>query len=182
MSHNVADLVKIFDACFRATENTLLIHGASEPLYLPANVYCPFNRIYSTHNYFSSALHEVSHWCIAGVNRRQQVDYGYWYNPDGRTMQQQIAFECVEVKPQALEYIFSFVSKSRFNVSIDNLSSTMSDTEYEGIQRQFTQKINEQISLYLMHGLPYRAQIFVDALSSHYRGGESINWGHCRLA
>ncbi len=35
-------------------------------------------------DFFASALHEISHWCVAGKARREQVDFGYWYCPDGR--------------------------------------------------------------------------------------------------
>ena len=34
---------------------------------------------------FNSALHEISHWTIAGKERRLLADLGYWYAPDGRT-------------------------------------------------------------------------------------------------
>ncbi len=53
--------------------------------------------------FYASALHEIAHWCIAGENRCQQVDYGYWYEPNGRSEERQFEFEKVEVKPQALE-------------------------------------------------------------------------------
>ncbi len=39
------------------------------------------------------------HWCIAGKARRNRVDFGYWYCPDGRDAQTQSQFEDVEVKP-----------------------------------------------------------------------------------
>ncbi|MEA7548766.1 elongation factor P hydroxylase, partial [Salmonella enterica subsp. enterica serovar Anatum] len=43
--------------------------------------------------------YEISHWCIAGKARRELVDFGYWYCPDGRDAQTQSQFEDVEVKP-----------------------------------------------------------------------------------
>lgn len=54
---------------------------------------------------FNSALHEISHWTIAGKERRLLADLGYWYAPDGRTREQQALFEQVEVKPQAIEWL-----------------------------------------------------------------------------
>jgi elongation factor P hydroxylase len=72
-------------------------------------------------DYFASALHEVAHWCIAGEQRRQQLDFGYWYAPDGRSPEQQGAFEAVEYKPQALEWFFSLACGYRFRLSADNL-------------------------------------------------------------
>ncbi len=55
----------------------------------------------SSRTVFASALHEISHWCIAGKARRELVDFGYWYCPDGRDAMTQSQFEDVEVKPQA---------------------------------------------------------------------------------
>jgi len=73
------------------------------------------------HGFYASALHEVAYWCIAGEKRRQLVDYGYWYCPDGRDIQTQHQFENVEIKPQALEWLFCVASDFPFNVSCDNL-------------------------------------------------------------
>lgn len=56
---------------------------------------------------FNSALHEISHWTIAGAKRRLLPDLGYWYAPDGRTKEQQDLFEQVEIKPQAIEWLFA---------------------------------------------------------------------------
>lgn len=42
-----------------------------------------------------------------GEKRRQLVDFGYWYAPDGRSAEQQELFQAVEVKPQAMEWILS---------------------------------------------------------------------------
>lgn len=182
MSHNVFELVSIFDSCFKHSESTLLIPGSTEPLYLPADTYCPYHRIFSTQDFFSSALHEISHWCIAGCARRLQVDYGYWYNPDGRTVQQQVAFESVEVCPQALECIFSFAAGIRFNVSVDNLSSTMSAELYQQLEQQFAARVNRQVEVYLDQGLPERATVFLNALLAMYQQEHAINWKNCHVS
>ena len=50
------------------------------------------------------------------------MDYGYWYQPDGRDEQTQAEFEKVEVKPQALEWIFTQSLGQEFFLSTDNLS------------------------------------------------------------
>lgn len=107
MQHDAQDLVTLFNKTFLSTENTELAGGYNEPLYQPAMPDNPTHRILFTHDYFASALHEVAHWCVAGTTRRQQVDYGYWYEPDGRTQEQQHLFEKVEVRPQAFEWIFA---------------------------------------------------------------------------
>ena len=96
-------LEEVFNRCFLLTENTRLVGGSAEPLYRPAGDGQEQHLLYYREDYFASALHEVAHWCIAGEARRQLVDFGYWYAPEGRDSQQQRAFESVEVKPQALE-------------------------------------------------------------------------------
>src|SRR3990167_9984648 len=106
-THDCQDLIEIFNGLFEQSEATTLIGGSDEPMYLPADQDNPFNRVIFTYDYYASALHEIAHWCLAGDARRKQVDYGYWYFPEGRTAEQQMLFENAEVKPQALECIFS---------------------------------------------------------------------------
>src|SRR5699024_8041815 len=93
------DLEVLFAKCFYAEHQTLLVGGASEPLYTPWSGKEPA-KVYYTRDYFRSALHEIAHWCIAGAQRRQQTDFGYWYAPEGRDAKQQANFEQVEVNPQ----------------------------------------------------------------------------------
>ena len=78
--------------------------GEDEPIYLPADQQCAHHRIIFAHGFFASALHEISHWCIAGPERRLLVDFGYWYEPDGRDVLKQAEFERLEIKPQAVEW------------------------------------------------------------------------------
>ncbi|RXX74984.1 elongation factor P hydroxylase, partial [Klebsiella pneumoniae] len=66
-------------------------------------------------------LHEISHWCVAGKARREQVDFGYWYCPDGRDAMTQSQFEDVDVKPQAFELLFSLAAGLPFDVRCDDL-------------------------------------------------------------
>lgn len=110
----------LFNGLFRQPRQTILVRGDDEPEYLPAGS-GPAQVVFA-HGYFSSALHEVSHWCIAGEYRRTLQDYGYWYCPDGRSREQQCAFEQVEVKPQALEWLFALACGWRFHISVDNLA------------------------------------------------------------
>ena len=86
--------------------NVTLVKGDFEPEYFPEDEHGPA-RIQFAHGYFNSALHEISHWTIAGAQRRLLPDLGYWYAPDGRTAEQQALFEQVEIKPQAIEWLFS---------------------------------------------------------------------------
>ncbi len=97
-THHYEQLIEIFNSCFADDFNTRLIKGDDEPIYLPADAEVPYNRIVFAHGFYASAIHEISHWCIAGKARRELVDFGYWYCPDGRDAQTQSQFEDVEVK------------------------------------------------------------------------------------
>ena len=68
-----AELCQIFDALFLATENTRLLPGGEEPVYLPADASCAHDRIVFRHDYVASALHEIAHWCIAGAARQLRL-------------------------------------------------------------------------------------------------------------
>ncbi|VEA75987.1 Putative transporting ATPase [Salmonella enterica subsp. arizonae] len=107
-THHYEQLIEIFNGCFAEEFNTRLIKGDDEPIYLPADAQVPYHRIVFAHGFYASALHEISHWCIAGKARRELVDFGYWYCPDGRDAQTQSQFEDVEVKPQAFDWLFAW--------------------------------------------------------------------------
>ena len=143
--------------------NVKLIKGGEEPVYLPADADVPYNRIVFTKDYFSSALHEIAHWCIAGEARRKQIDFGYWYLPDGRNSQQQITFEQAEVKSQALEWVFSEYSRQKFNVSADNLSGGE-----RHFPENFARQVYEQVLHYCEGGLPARAETFRCSLAQTF--------------
>jgi elongation factor P hydroxylase len=148
----------VFNHTFSESHGTVLVGGADEPLYQPGRAAAQATVFY-TRNYAASALHEVAHWCVAGPNRRQQEDYGYWYAPDGRTSEQQRQFEQVEVKPQALEWIFSRAAGLGFRVSADNLSQELAASH------GFKQAIALQARNYVTQGLPQRAGEFARALA-----------------
>lgn len=112
-------LIDLFNTVF-AHQKVVLVRSQGEPEYFPATATLPA-RIEFAHGFFASALHEISHWCIAGEARRQLADFGYWYAPDGRSEAQQQAFERVEIKPQALECLFTLACGRVFRVSQDNL-------------------------------------------------------------
>lgn len=163
--HNYQDLIVLFNATFTETENTVLIKGGHEPIYIPANHSQQYHQVVFAHGYFASALHEISHWCIAGKQRRLLEDYGYWYCPDGRDVNQQAEFEKVEVKPQAIEWAFSCVSGKPFSVSTDNLNGAVADTQ------GFQLAVKQQVMHYLAHGFPPRAAEFIDVLQAFYQTG-----------
>ena len=157
-----APLIALFDQCFAGTFNTRLVKGFDEPVYLPVAADSLSHRVVFAHGFFSSALHEIAHWCMAGEQRRQQIDYGYWYEPDGRSVQQQQDFEVVEVKPQALEWILSKSCGHRFRVSVDNLSGEETDPQ------AFKLAVYKQVADYCRLGLPARAETLRQALVGYY--------------
>lgn len=163
MQHTIDDLIALFNQLFTESENTVLIAGDDEPIYLPADETHEKHRIIFANRFFSSALHEISHWCIAGEKRRQQVDYGYWYNPDGRSASQQMEFAKVEAKPQALEWIFSQACGHPFVISLDNLEGEPIDIT------PFRQAVLEQIHHFQQHGIGARAEKLQQALSNYYQ-------------
>ena len=169
MKHHCQDLIRLFAVCFADEFNTRLVGGGAEPIYLPADADEPMHRIIFTHDYYRSALHEIAHWCVAGQARRQLIDFGYWYAPDGRSSEQQSAFEQVEVKPQALEWLFCEAAGHPFRVSLDNLSGEVTDPA------PFKRRVIEQVRAYLDNGIPQRAARFVDALLGHYRPGATLD-------
>jgi elongation factor P hydroxylase len=156
------DLVSIFEQLFKDKYRTFLVEGASEPEYIPASTAVTEHRILFTQDYFASALHEVAHWCVAGEERRLLPDYGYWYAPDGRSSSQQAEFEQAEVKPQALEWLFSRACGIIFRVSADNLDTDL------GASEGFKQAIVVQVHHYCQNGVNKRALAFIDALSQYY--------------
>jgi elongation factor P hydroxylase len=161
-------LIDTFADCFGEHESTELVGGAQEPLYLPAQQSGELHRLYFREDYFASALHEVAHWCIAGARRRQQHDFGYWYAPDGRNEAQQRAFEAVECKPQALEWLFCLACAYPFRISLDNLDTTGQGMPEAG---PFKQHILRQGLHWQEHGLPERAAMFFAALSEEFGTG-----------
>jgi elongation factor P hydroxylase len=159
--HDCRQLVSLFNDIFVSGEFTCLESGGEEPVYLPAENGEP-HRIVFTRDYFASALHEIAHWCVAGPGRRQLPDYGYWYAPDGRTAEQQAEFERLEVRPQALEWLFSVAAGYRFRVSADNLVQGL------GASEAFKDAIHRQVLHHCAVGVSQRVSAFLKALIRHY--------------
>lgn len=177
---STADIVvTIFNQTFAQSESTLLAFGGSEPVYYPAG--CeenpgPFNKICFAHGFVNSALHEIAHWCIAGEARRRLVDYGYWYQADGRSNYQQQLFTRVEVKPQALEWHFARACRVKFYLSTDNLNSNPQESGDE-IYGEFKQAVCAQARHYQQHGLPARATLFQQACTDYFTASSGAGEG-----
>lgn len=159
--HDSVRLEKVFNSCFEQRYRTRLLGGADEPVYLPASSPGQHHALYYRSDFFASALHEVAHWCLAGDQRRAQPDFGYWYTPDDRDVEQQRAFEAVEYQPQALEWFFSRACFFRFRVSADNLA-----LDRQGLldNSAFKQRVLYQALQWRRTGLPPRADMFYQAL------------------
>ncbi len=158
-------IVTVFNGCFAGEDglNTRLKGGFSEPYYRPAEQGgASFHQVEFTRDYPASALHEVAHWCVAGSERRQLPDYGYWYAPDGRSAEQQSLFEQVEIKPQALEWIFARACGLPFRVSADNLDAGL------GPSVSFKRNIWLQVQRYCDQGVNMRVAQFAQALASAF--------------
>lgn len=167
--HCLQDIITLFDGVFAETFNTRLVCGGDEPLYVPAGDDGDWHQVIFARGFYTSALHEISHWCIAGERRRLLEDYGYWYIPDGRDNEQQHAFERVEIAPQALELLFSDACGIRFNVSVDNLGEVEVDRE------GFAARVRERADRYLSDGLPLRAAALELTLRAFYQQGLSLD-------
>ena len=152
-------LISLFNTLF-SEQQVILVRGNGEPEYFPAKDNQPA-RIEFAHGFFQSALHELSHFFIACEQRRQLSDFGYWYAPDGRTAAQQQAFERVEIKPQALECLFSLACGRDFQVSQDNLFA-----DFDTSTSTFAHDVYQQAKAYIAepHTLPRDAKTLLQAL------------------
>lgn len=182
-NHNYHDLISLFNGCFAESYNTRLEAGEDYPIYLPAfidenNVPSerPYNVILFAHGFYSSALHEISHWLVAGKERRKLEDFGYWYEPDGRSEERQREFEQVEVKPQAIEWILATAANFRYFASADNLTGNAGDNT------AFKNAVYEQVKHYAEKGLPLRAEQLRQALAKFYGTPNQIDLAQFDLA
>ncbi|MCL9774542.1 elongation factor P hydroxylase [Vibrio methylphosphonaticus] len=167
MQHQYQDLITIFNDTFFKAYNTSLELGGEEPIYLPADESTDYHRIIFARGFYASALHEIAHWCVAGPQRRLLEDFGYWYEPDGRTEQVQSEFEKVEIRPQAYEWILSASAGFPFSVSCDNLNG-----DFEPDRLVFMQKVKNEVEKIFEDGLPIRVAQLSDALRDHYQISE----------
>lgn len=162
--HDYQDLIRLFKDEFYDEFNTLLVKGEDEPIYMPANDVVPYHQIVFAHGYFTSALHETSHWCIAGQARRLLEDYGYWYCPDGRTEDQQNQFQQMEIRPQSVDWLFCLATNVPFYVSCDNLEG-----DFEPDHVAFRESVRQNVIKMLANDdIPPRAARFLKALNGFY--------------
>jgi len=154
----LAKLLNLLNNHYLNEYNTEIIAGFDEPFYQAATK-DEKAQIQFTHDYIRSALHELAHWCVAGVKRREIDDYGYWYAQDGRNQEQQDDFFKVEIKPQAIEWAFSIVCGIKFEASVDNLHSKVCGVE------EFEKNLKKQLQFYKEKGFPKRTAEILQLLT-----------------
>ena len=157
---DLSELLDLLNKKYLYQYETRIIGGFDEPFY------CTFREgqqaeIQFSHDYVRSALHELSHWCVAGVERRKIDDFGYWYAADGRNQQQQDEFFKVEIKPQTIEWAFSIVAGVDFEASVDNLHNQVDGS------KEFEQNLHKQMQQYLNNGFPKRVSEILLLIASY---------------
>lgn len=165
---NATFLEKTFNDVFFSAYNTRLVGGFDEPFYLAKDEQ-NVSQIQYRFDYPSSALHEIAHWCVAGVERRKVDDFGYWYAEDGRTLEQQKTFEQFEVQPQAYECILHWAAGMKFDVSVDNLALP----EYDA--SPFRLAVYQRVKQILTDGLPERVQALSEALYQGFKMNSTLS-------
>jgi len=150
----VSQIIEVFNDRLGTRYGVRLKGGGAEPFYRSAKA-AECALIVFRADYSASALHEVAHWCLAGPQRRQLDDYGYWYLPD-RDATQQSDFEAVEARPQALEALFAEAAGVDFRVSSDDVASLPSSA--------FKARVAAERRL-IQQRLPVRAKRFLAALN-----------------
>lgn len=152
-------LIQHFNQWFSHHE-TVLVRGGDEPEYFAKTEHQPAKIVFA-HGFFASALHEISHWCVAGKKRRQFNDFGYWYAPDGRSETEQQLFEKVEIIPQAIECLLTLSCGKKFRVSQDNLFA-----DFDTSQSTFSIDVQQQAVKFWQTGekLPTDAKILFSKL------------------
>ena len=93
-------------------------------------------------------------WSEASLAAR----FGYWYEPDGRSLERQEIFEQVEVAPQALEFLFHEAAGTTFHASTDNL------TAGPAALAEFEQRVLAQAAMFRSRGLPLRPRLWCQGL------------------
>jgi elongation factor P hydroxylase len=156
-------VLNAFEECFgKESPGIRITGGHGEPFYRASTGPKVPAEIQYREDFLNSCLHEISHWLVAGKERRDQDDFGYAYAPDGRNPEQQRAFYQQEIKPQALEWELAKVLGLPFKPSADNLNSDAEPTVEE--LAEFQESLRSQQALWVQNGFPVRAGTFIKAL------------------
>ncbi|MGI9326485.1 MAG: elongation factor P hydroxylase [Pseudomonadales bacterium] len=151
-------LATLFEQCFYQHYQTRCLGGADEPLYQPADangIACLRYR----QDFPASALHEISHWCLAGKRRLQLPDFGFSYAAAPRSLCAQVEFLGFEVRPQALESLFCRAVGLPFRCSFDDL-----EDRFMALRPGFEAAVASAELNFIRAGLPPRGGQFLQAL------------------
>ncbi|XPE56836.1 elongation factor P hydroxylase [Shigella flexneri] len=102
------------------------------------------------HGFLASALHEIFTRVSPVKQKREQVDFGYWYCPDGRDAETKGQFEDVEVKPQAFDCVVARGGGFRSTLAATTWKVTLNRTIV------FQRRVHAQVMTYLTRGIPSR--------------------------
>lgn len=156
------EIITLFNDLYGARENTWLTRAEDDPCYLPGRGGQPRNLICFAHGFYTSALHEIAHWLLAGPDRRRLVDYGYWYQPGERSDAVRSRFFAVEKNNQSLEWFLTVAAGIRFFVSVDEPAMPA------GRLQEFRRAVAERARQRVMEGLPAAAAPLLQALTGRY--------------
>ncbi len=120
----------------------------------------------STHHY--EQLIEIFNSCFADEFNTRLIkgdDEPIYLPADAEVPYNQ--FEDVEVKPQALDWLFCVAAGYPFNVSCDNLEG-----DFEPDRVVFQRRVHAQVMDYLANGIPERPARFIKALQNYYHTPE----------
>ena len=175
LKQKAALTIQLFHRVFSDTDYVALLPHGDEPVYLPGKEEGEMHRIIFRDDHLPSALHEISHWCMAGAFRRKQSDYGYDYRPPPRNQASQSLFQSVEVKPQALEWLLHSAIGERFFVSTDGGSE-------QGGGDDFMAAIHRQAISYYDGRKPKRFEIFLARLITEFQSYQYFHdyWRHVK--
>lgn len=180
-SLNAPTIASLFNSCFAAHPlwACQMWRGGDEPLYEPAHAGRSEACIFYARDLAQSCLHEAAHWLYAGTRRRLLTDYGYWYQPDGRDLPAQRAFEKHEVPVQAREWILSNAARVPFRISVDNLmlpepSAAFIDALVQETQRLLHGHWNQRMRILFQALCAYTEQTAASVLQSPLYSRESI--------
>ena len=95
--------------------NVTLVRGDFEPEYFPATKIALPGSSLRMASLIVLCMKSVTG--LLPVTSAVCCQIWLWYAPDGRTKEQQALFEQVEIKPQAIEWMFSKAFGRRFRVS-----------------------------------------------------------------
>ena len=132
----------ILEACEQILPELRIEGGAPEPFYQAPKASQPA-ILFFREDFVRSLFHELAHYCLAGPARRQLDDFGYWYSPCGRSVDQQLSFEQVEARPQGLEKLLCEIWSIPFSPSLDDFSGRPpSDTFIENLENGYIEMVN----------------------------------------